>query len=275
MGNLKMFKMNKMLDRVSRMIDDAIDGKDIEKSFDETKVSAIENKLHKYLVLNRSHKEKINEEKKRVNELLSDISHQTKTPITNLLLYSELLEECNSSVDKVKYIELIKQQTKKLDFLVSTLIKTSRIENGIIAPLPKLQKIAPLLNSILSEYPLVNITPSKTSCIYDLKWTFEAVSNIVDNAIKYGGSDIRIEVIPYQLFCRINISDNGYGISEEDIPKIFLRFYRSPNVCNSEGVGIGLFIAREIISCQGGYIKVKSIPGVGSTFSVFLPLEKQ
>ena len=111
------------------------------------------------------------------------------------------------------------------------------------------------------------------SACFDPKWTAEALYNIMDNAIKYTpqGGKVRVTVQAYELFCRIDISDTGIGISEDEIPKIFSRFYRSSAVSQEEGVGIGLYLSREIITMQGGYIKVSSEPDKGSCFSVFLP----
>ena len=107
---------------------------------------------------------------------------------------------------------------------------------------------------------------------HDKKWTTEAIFNIVENAVKYidYGGNINIEVIPLEIFTRIDISDDGIGIFEEDINNIFKRFYRGREVQQIEGVGIGLYLTREIISKQGGYLKVKSKKGIGSKFSVFL-----
>ena len=110
------------------------------------------------------------------------------------------------------------------------------------------------------------------SAAFDMKWTTEALANIVDNAIKYTEhGTIRISAVSYEMFARIDISDTGTGISESEQAKIFARFYRSNSVQKQEGVGIGLYLARQIISGEGGYIKVASVPGKGSAFSIFLP----
>lgn len=111
----------------------------------------------------------------------------------------------------------------------------------------------------------------------DAKWTVEALGNIVDNAIKYTAcrGNVQIKVEQYSFFVKIDIIDDGIGIEKEEIPKIFGRFYRSLSVADQPGVGIGLFLAREIIQAQKGYIKVTSKRGKGSTFSVFLPIAKK
>ncbi|MBQ1608008.1 MAG: sensor histidine kinase, partial [Lachnospiraceae bacterium] len=115
------------------------------------------------------------------------------------------------------------------------------------------------------------VNPTDASARMDEKWTMEAISNIVDNAIKYTNEGyVHINTQPYELFTRIDISDTGIGIPEVEQAQVFGRFYRSARNKHTEGVGIGLFLAREIISQEGGYIKLSS-DETGTTFSVFLP----
>lgn len=105
-----------------------------------------------------------------------------------------------------------------------------------------------------------------------MKWTVEAISNIIENAIKYTDQNgkIKISVIPYQSFTAIEIKDNGIGIAEEEQASVFLRFFRSEKVNDKKGVGLGLYLAREIITKQGGYISLQSEEGKGSCFRIFL-----
>ncbi len=268
-----MLKTNKILDRINTMLDNAISGKEIEKTFDESKASQIESKLHKYLLSTGKSKELIEEQKLRLDSLVSDISHQTKTPISNISLYSELISESDNDEDRKKYSEMLINQAEKLNFLVNSLVKTSRLESGIISVNPKSQSIKPLLKYLADSFPNVEISPNESQAVFDLKWTCEALTNIVDNAIKYGASKIEISVTSFQLFLKIDVSDNGRGIAEDEIPKVFERFYRGVDNTNCDGVGIGLYLSREIISKQGGYIKVSSLKNQGSVFSVYLPLE--
>ena len=127
----------------------------------------------------------------------------------------------------------------------------------------------------LAALPYRNIQQMQDTdafAVFDFKWTAEALANIVDNAIKYTEhGTITISAVSYEMFARIDISDTGSGIPETEQAKIFARFYRSNSVQKQEGVGIGLYLARQIISGEGGYIKVASVPGKGSTFSIFLP----
>ncbi|MCP3780245.1 HAMP domain-containing histidine kinase [Paenibacillus sp. MZ03-122A] len=174
-------------------------------------------------------------------------------------------------------------RAEKLNFLTNTLVKTSRLEVGIITVSPRQESVQELLH-VAREQMMpkadtkgISIVMENTTIhtCFDLKWTAEAVYNIMDNAVKYTetGGSITIKVIAYDLFCRIDITDSGIGIAEDELSKIFMRFSRYPTVSSQEGVGIGL-LAREIIAAQGGYIKVQSRCGSGSTFSLFLPMGK-
>ncbi len=113
--------------------------------------------------------------------------------------------------------------------------------------------------------------PTEETACFDPKWTAEALCNLVDNAIKYteqGG--VILSVTPYELFLRVDVTDTGIGIPEDRQAQIFSRFYRGNS--DREGVGIGLYLAREILRSEGGYIKVSSEPGKGSVFALFLPV---
>lgn len=319
-------KMRNTMDRLNKMLDDAISGSFTEATYDESSLSAFEGRLNRYLCASLSSKKNISEERDKIKTLISDISHQTKTPISNIILYSQLLYEQllekqliqekifqeklpehlsqeqpllnKSSQDNWKSsggnvniatIDMAKQiinQSTRLNFLIQALVKTSRLETGIISISAKPDSVLKLITSIHNEEEQKAQTKNITieiSCpetghdeviaVFDFKWTQEALCNILDNSIKYtpDGGKIHISVAPYELFCRIDFSDNGIGIHEDEFNAIFQRFYRSPMVNRYEGVGLGLYLSREIISSQGGYIKVSSVIGQGSTFSVFLP----
>ena len=118
----------------------------------------------------------------------------------------------------------------------------------------------------------ISLHNTDVEAYFDLKWTGEAIGNVIDNAIKYTEhGEICVSAISYEMFVRIDIADTGCGIREEELPKIFRRFYRSELVKDEEGVGIGLYLTREILQEQGGYIKVSSVYGQGSKFSIYLP----
>ena len=173
-------------------------------------------------------------------------------------------------------------QLEKLDFLMQAMIKTSRLETGVISLDRKMQPLydtlAAALGGILLNAERKNIhvsiaCPADIVLAHDRKWTSEALFNILDNAVKYtpAGGTIRVSVQSWELYVKIDITDSGKGIAESRQGMIFKRFYREEEVHDVEGIGIGLYLAREIISMQDGYIKVTSALGRGSTFSVFLP----
>ncbi|MGL4799900.1 MAG: sensor histidine kinase [Cellulosilyticaceae bacterium] len=277
------FGVKKMIKRLNQMIDNAIEGKPIENSFDETEMSALETKLSHYLTANNRTKGQLEEEKTKINGFISDISHQTKTPIANILLYTQLLSESDLSEQDKMCVEALMMQAEKLNFLVAALVKASRLETGMVAVTPKEAPVKVLIEVAITQVEAkakaktIQLVVKETDALafFDKKWTIEALYNLIDNAVKYTpeGGSVEVEVVSYPLFCRIDIKDTGRGIKEEDIPKIFTRFYRAPEVSREEGVGIGLYLAREIITKQGGYIKVQSTCGEGATFSVFLPRE--
>lgn len=272
---------SKMLSTLDKMIDSAIDDTFTEHTFTEKKLSKIESKTYRYLSSGNTSLRQINAEKDSIKTLISDISHQTKTPVSNILLYSQLLKESPCLDDSTRRLaSQIEEQTEKLSFLTASLIKASRLENGIINVTPKENSIRKLVECVDCSDAAdakgirwqIDPIPD-CSAVFDFKWTLEAISNIVDNAVKYtpAGGAITISAREYEMFARIDIADTGIGMSEEETAKIFTRFYRSPEVRDERGVGIGLYLAREIVAKEGGYIKVTSSKGTGSVFSVFLP----
>ena len=272
------------LTHLSRMLDDAADGIFLEQRFDESLCSAVEAKYSRYLSASAVSARNLSEEKEKIKTLIGDISHQTKTPLSNILLYTGLLEEEALPESGRAYVEALKIQAQKLQFLIDALVKTSRLETGMLALRPKANDVFPMLSRAVAAQEQkaaakqISVTlfsdesTKKQRALFDEKWTEEAVLNLLDNAIKYTpeGGEVSVRVIPYEMFCRIDVKDSGIGISEEEQAKVFGRFYRGMEVCGEEGVGIGLYLVRQIISGEGGYLKVTSRPGEGSVFSVFL-----
>lgn len=279
------FKTKRLLYRIQHMLDAAMEGTFQEDIFDESLYSATENRLAGYLEASEISARKTAEEKERIKTMIADISHQTKTPLANILLYTELLREQEQPVESREGLELLADQAQKLQFLIDSLVKLSRLETGILALHPKKAAVSRLLEDLEKQFGsqvkdkgLYLDIPAEeaqevTAC-FDGKWTSEALGNIIDNAIKYtdqGGITVRVK--PYQLFVCIEVSDTGRGIPEEEQARIFGRFYRSPEVADLPGVGIGLYLAREILRQESGYIKVSARDGEGTVFSMYLPAE--
>lgn len=275
------WRTERILKSMEKMLDSAINDTFSESDFTESTLSKLEAKMYRYLSAGKTAKNQIVNERNAVKELVSDISHQTKTPLSNILIYTQLLQETDSlGGDSKELLSQIENQTEKLNFLIQALVKTSRLENGIISVIPQETGISRIFDNI--DY---NAAAEKKSIVllfekipdlkaeFDLKWTTEAVSNIIDNAIKYTpcGGRVTVSAADYEMFVRIDVADTGIGIKEEDSARIFNRFYRSAQASGEKGVGIGLYLAREILTKEGGYIKVTSEPEKGSVFSIFLP----
>lgn len=272
------------LKRMRDMIQSAMDGTFRAETFDESLYASVESKLAEYLSASETQKEKISAEQDKVKTLIADISHQTKTPIANLLLYTELLKEEEGGRDSGT-VALLESQVKKLDFLIHSLVELSRLETGILVLHPKKNELSALLEEAQKQYAAkavgkglyLHVLAKEAQGItarFDPKWTLEALGNLMDNAIKYtetGG--VTVSVRSYELFVSVEVTDTGIGIAEQEQAKVFGRFYRSTAVSDSEGVGIGLYLAREILKQESGYIQVASEAGKGTTFSLYLPVD--
>lgn len=267
--------------RLNAMLDAAIDGRFREADFDETILSAFESRLAQYLQAGVDSSARLAMQRDQIAGLVSDVSHQTKTPVANLRLYAQLLAEEPLSPKAQTCAEVIAAQSEKLDELIGGLVKSSRLETGILALHPQECSLAPIVQSAVSQYAakaedagIALALGETTGCaVCDAKWTEEALCNLIDNAIKYtpSGGHVTVDVQNYELFCAICVRDDGVGIDESEQAKIFARFYRAPSAYAKPGVGIGLYLSRQIAQGQGGYMKCTSAPGVGSTFAFYLP----
>lgn len=274
-------RTRRILSRLDQMLDRAIRGDFSEETFDESLLSSVETKLAHYLSASAVSAQNLQNEKDKIKTLIADISHQTKTPIANIQLYTQLLSEQGLPTDSRACVAALEGQTEKLRTLIDALVKTSRLETGILVLSPKYGPLQPMLCSAVEQFAPraaekgveLTLEPTGDSALFDAKWTEEAVCNLLDNAIKYtpAGGMVTVRVQSYELFTRIDVADSGMGIPEGEQSKIFQRFYRTPSVCEIQGVGIGLYLVRQIAAGQGGYVKLASTPGKGSTFSLFLP----
>lgn len=273
-------KTRRALEKLNEMLTDAMRGDFTEDSFDETLLSALESKLAHYLAASTVSARNVSTEKEKLKTLIGDISHQTKTPIVNILLYAQLLRE---QPGNTVCLDALDAQTKKLQSLIEALVKTSRLESGVIALRPEPGALQDVLSSAVSQLEpkagekniSITFLPTDAEAVFDAKWTEEAVFNLLDNAVKYtpAGGAVRVSASAYQMFSAIHVADNGPGIPEDEQPKVFQRFYRGLSTPTEEGVGIGLYLVRQIAEGQGGYVKVSSKTGEGSTFSLYLPRE--
>lgn len=270
-----------LFDRLDDMLDAAVEGRFHASDFDESQLSAFESRLAQYLQAGADSSLRLAEQRDQIAGLVSDVSHQTKTPVANIRLYSQLLAEEPLSAQGAECAAVIAAQAEKLDGLIQGLVKSSRLETGILALHPRETVLAPLVRSAASQYAAkaeaagvaLSLGETVGCAVCDPKWTEEALCNLLDNAIKYTpvGGNVQLDVVCYPMFCALRVRDDGPGIPESEQAKIFARFYRAPNAYDKPGVGIGLYLARQIAQGQGGYIKCTSAPGKGSTFALYLP----
>lgn len=270
---------------LSDMLATIIDMKNEEvfSTMEDTIFSKLQHQTIKLTNILTEKNKKIENDRNEIKALISDIAHQLKTPITNLKMYGAFLQdEGLSKEERKEFSEIIMLSLERLSFLIESMIKMSRLEGGVINLRPQINDlndtvllaIGQVQKKVRNKNIYLKLEEiDKVETIHDKNWTTEAIFNILENAVKYTpeNGNINIVVRSYEMFARIDIEDNGIGIYEEEIPKLFSRFYRGKNVDDIEGIGIGLYLTREIVSKQGGYVKVNS-KKCGASFSVFLPI---
>ena len=269
-----------------KTLDNMMDGDEEPKPTDnsETLFARINHRLTRLYQIMQGNRRKVEEERQELQTLVSDISHQVKTPVSNLKMVTDtLLTRPVTEAERIDFIKGVRSQTDKLDFLFQALVKTSRLETGVIRLEKKPGRIYDTVAQAMSgivyaaEKKQIGVSvdcPENLTVAHDSKWTAEALFNLLDNAVKYtpAGGKITVTVEEWEMYAEIKVADTGKGISESNQAAIFRRFYREEEVHDQPGVGIGLYLAREIITQQGGYIKVVSELGNGSAFYIMLPL---
>ena len=222
---------------------------------------------------------RINEEKESTKELVTDISHQLKTPMAALKTCFYMYLDAADPDERAEFLERSESQLIKLEQLISSLMNISRLETAMITlsaePVLLNDLLVNAVNGIYEKASKKNIEISlqeseSISLQLDEHWTSGAIINVLDNAVKYSpqNSHISISVQKQHFYTRVAITDEGFGIPKNEYNKIFQRFYRSnnPTVKKTEGSGVGLYLTRMILERQGGMISVNSVPDKGSTF---------
>lgn len=279
---IEIYRRRKMYKVFDEMLDAVLDRETVEVSdLQETELSALANKIIRIQEKMEIEITQAQKEKEQVKSLISNMSHQLKTPLGNVIMYRDLLETDVTNEQREQFLTKMKVQLEKIDWILQSLFKMVKLEQGVI--LFEAEAVS-IRQTLLSAVNLVYdkavkkqiqiITEPFEDCLllHNSKWTAEVFSNILENAIKYSdeNSRIKIQLIPLELFTEIRISDEGIGIRNEEITDIFKRFYRSREVENKEGSGIGLYLSRLILEQEKGYLTVTSEHGKGSSFSVFL-----
>lgn len=272
-----------LLEQITLLIEALVEQQErqIFSEAEDTLTARLQHQLLKLRNILTAQNQMLAQEKEQIKTLISDISHQIKTPIAAANTFAELLSDGElSAEERTEYITTLQMSLGKLTFLTNSLIKMSRLESGIISLKPEknslneivLQAVKTVYAKAMEKGILITFECDQAfEAVLDFNWTAEAISNVIDNAVKYTpqGGFVRLQITEYPSFLRLDISDSGVGIPEEEQAKIFGRFYRGKQSVGTDGVGIGLYLTREIINKQNGYMKVSSDEN-GSTFSMFL-----
>lgn len=268
---------------IDRMLDEILDGEPISQSdIREGEISVLASKAKRV-------KEKVDlgistaeEEKEQVKSLISNMSHQLKTPLAGLMMYREMLEDEGTDEEmRKRFLGKMKGQSEKIDWILKSLFKMVNLEQGAVVfeaeALPVRDTILDAVTAVLDRADQRNIRiltePFEDRLLWhNRKWTAEVLVNLLENAVKYTepGGCITISVNPMEMYTEIAVRDTGRGIRKEELNEIFKRFYRSRDVENIEGSGIGLYLSRLILEQEKGYMTAESVLGEGSKFSVFL-----
>lgn len=276
------FRRRRMYRMVSRMLEQVLNREKIEISdIQEGGLSALAGKMIRVQETLEHEVDQAQKEKEQVKSLISNMSHQLKTPLSNAVMYRELLETEPEAERRADFLERMRQQLDKIDWILQSLFKMVKLEQDVIRFETEQASLKETLVSALSsvyeqaekkEIHIVTEPFPDRLLVHNPKWTAEVFVNILENAVKYSenGSQIEIQVRPLELFTEIRFRDHGIGIRKEEQNRIFQRFYRSRDVENREGSGIGLYLSRMILDKEKGYMTVASEYGKGSCISVFL-----
>lgn len=261
-------------------LDRAIGGEIQDTAYDESMDAAVAERLNRVVQISGMNQEKAERERDTIKSLISEISHQVRTPLTNIMLYVGLLQEQDLDESTMRLAEKIQKQSMKLDFFMKELVKSSYTEQEMISIHPEMTGVEEIINTACQMVEVaalkkkIDIVEEVTEvlCYADKKWTTEAIGNVLDNAVKYSPEDsqVKVNVLPYESFICIQIVDQGIGIREEEQGMVFERFYRSKDVSSEPGFGIGLYLVREVLTKQGGYVKITSEIGKGTTVQLYL-----
>mgnify|MGYP005798344931 FL=1 len=275
-------------DALERNLDAVIAGREPEETgeTEDSLLGRVNEKLHRVNHILEQKEQETVRNREQMKELISDISHQTKTPIANQKIYLEILKSRSLPEDAEEFVRKLEHQTDKLDFLFQSMVKMSRLETGVIQIKKEetdlMETIGRAVSAIVPAAEKKEIRLSLEMkggaaggrlLSHDRKWTEEAVYNLLDNRVKYtpAGGSVTICVEESEIFTEIHVRDTGKGIASERQVQIFTRFYREPEVHSQDGGGIGLYLTRKIAELQGGYVEVRSEKGKGADFCIYLP----
>ncbi len=243
----------------------------------EGELSILKNEIYKVTLMLSEHKALLQRDKMQLTDAISDISHQLKTPLTSMMVMADLLSDSSLSEAKRKeFTKNIQVQLERIEWLVSSLLKLSKLDAGTIQFKKDLVNVKQLIEKSIEPLLIPMDIKEQTFLIHgkeevsfygDFHWTVEALINVLKNAVEHAdqGGKITIQFSENPLYTEFAVTDNGMGIAKSDLPYVFKRFYKGKNA-SEESVGIGLAMAHSIITRQNGTLEVKSAEGVGTTF---------
>jgi signal transduction histidine kinase len=244
----------------------------------EGSFSQLKNELYKVTVRLREQAELLQRDKTALSNLIADISHQIKTPLTSLGVLADLLAEDPPEADRLAFVERLRAQLGRIQWLVTALLKLARLDAGTAAFKSEPVDVRGLIERALEPLQIPLEIKKQRLVVHggegatytgDLNWSAEALTNVVKNCVEHTpeGGQIEIASTANALYAEIAVSDDGVGIASQDLPNIFNRFYRGANA-GENSVGIGLALAKAIFTAQGGDITVRSRPGEGTRFEI-------
>lgn len=223
------------------------------------------------------------QEKEQIKQLVSNLSHQLKTPLANVMLYEDILLEKKGlpALETERFLKQMRLQTEKIDWILNSLFKMAKLEQGAIGfdigAYPIKTTVASALSAVYEQSLKKGVRFSvqgfqEHRLIHNPEWTAEALVNLFENAIKYSpcNSTIKVTFHGYEMYSAIKVRDYGIGVPQQEEQKIFQRFYRGSNAANIQGSGIGLYLSKLIIEKENGYITLDPVAGKGCCFQVLL-----
>ena len=248
---------------------------------EEGELSILQSEITKMTMRIREQNSALRKEKEHLADSLADIAHQLRTPLTSANLILSLLENAPDENERKNLMRETEELFVQMDWLLTTLLKLSRLDAGIVVFQSIQVNVSSLIKSAVHPFlfsmELHNIdlksdVPVGIKIIWDLSWLSEAVQNILKNCIESVGDNGKIEIscTDNPLFTEISIHDSGAGFKKEDLPHLFDRFYRG-NSENASGYGIGLALCKMIIVRQGGTVSAKNHPQGGAVFTIRFP----
>lgn len=243
----------------------------------EGEMSILKNNLYKIMTLLKTQNEQLNTDKLYLADSLADISHQLKTPLTSMMVMSDLLKDEKNEDKRNEFLSIIEVQLDKMKWLITNLLKISKLDAGTTEFKHEKFNISPVLEKSLKPFYVtcdireieIDNEINDFEFVGDDSWTGEAIENIIKNCIEHTENNGTIKFFSERtnVYNSLFIQDNGCGISKEDLPHIFERFYHGKN-SSSESVGIGLALAKTVLEKEKGDIIVKSELGKGSIFEL-------